>query len=330
MAVGQLGDVHEAFDAVFDGHEHTELHDLGDLALDNLAGNVGASEALPRIFLGGLEGQRDTLAVHVDVEHLDGDLLADLDDLGRVVDVLPRQLGHVDQAVNTAQIDERAEVDDGGHDAFANLALLELGQEGLADLGLGLLEILAAGQHHIVAVLVELQDLGLDLLADVRGQVAHTTHLNERGRQEATQADVDDEAALDSFDDGAFDNAIGFLDLLDIAPGALILCTLLGQDKTAFLVFLGHDKGLDGVADFDDIVGIDVLLDGKFAGGDDTLGLVADVEQDLVTVDLDDRALDQITIIEVLDGGIDCLDEVFFGADVVNRDLGDFLIVFCH
>ena len=291
---------------------------------------MGASEALPRIFLGGLEGQRDTLAIHIDVEHLNGDLLADLDDLRRVIDVLPGQLGHVDQAVNTAQIDERAEVDDGGHDAFADLALLELGQEGRADLGLGLLEILATGQHHVVAVLVELQDLGLDLLADVRRQVAHATHLNERGRQEATQADVDDEAALDSFDDGAFDNAIGFLDLLDIAPSALILCTLLGQDKTAFLVFLGHDKGLDGVADFDDIVGIDVLLDGKFAGGDDTLGLVADVEQDLVTVDLDDRALDQITIIEVLDGGIDCLDEVFFGADVVDRDLGDFLIVFCH
>ena len=160
--------------------------------------------------------------------------------------------------------------------------------------------------------------------------VADAAHLDERSRQEATQADVDDEAALDGFDDGAFDNAIGFLDLLDIAPSALILGTLLGQDKTAFLVFLGYDKGLDGVADFDDIVGIDVLLDGKFAGGDDTLGLVADVEENLVTVDLDDRTLDQITIIEVLDGGIDCLDEVLFGADVVDRDLGDFRIVICH
>ena len=56
VAVGQLGDMHEAFDAVFDGDEDTELNDLGDLALDNLARNVGAGEALPRIFLGGLEG----------------------------------------------------------------------------------------------------------------------------------------------------------------------------------------------------------------------------------------------------------------------------------
>ena len=42
-------------------------------------------------------------------------------------------------------------------------------------------------------------------------------------------------------------------------------------------------------------------------------------------IDLDDfRRFDQITIIEVLDGGIDCLDEVLFGADVVDGDLGDF------
>ena len=48
-------------------------------------------------------------------------------------------------------------------------------------------------------------------------------------------------------------------------------------------------------------------------------------------IDLDDGALDQITIIEVLDGGIDCLDEVLFGADVVDGDLGDFVVLFsCH
>ena len=117
----------------------------------------------------------------------------------------------------------------------------------------------------------------------------------------------DDEATLDSFDDGAFDNAIGFLDLLDVSPSALVLCTLLGQNQTAFLVFLGDDKGLNGVADLDDFVRINVLLDGKLTGGDDTLSLVADVEQDLVVIDLDDGTFDQITIIEVLDGGIDCL-----------------------
>ena len=118
--------------------------------------------------------------------------------------------------------------------------------------------------------------------------------------------------------------------IFSMSPQARSYWALLGQDQTTFLVFLGDDKGLDGVADLDDFVRINVLLDGKLAGGDDTLGLVADVQEDFVVIDLDDGTFDQITIIEVLDGGIDCLDEVLFGADVVDGDLGDFVIVLCH
>jgi uncharacterized protein len=43
------------------------------------------------------------------------------------------------------------------------------------------------------------------------------------------------------------------------------------------------------------------VLDGQLARGDDALGLVADVEQDLVAVDLDDGALDDVAVVEVLD-----------------------------
>ena len=220
-------------------------HDLADL--------VGPGELLPRVFLGRLQRQRDALAVHVDVEHLDGDLLADLDDLGRVVDVLPGQLGDVDEAVDAAEVDERAEVDDGGDDTAADLALLQLGEEVLANRRLGLLEPGTAGEHHVVAVLVELDDLGLDLLAHVRLEVADAAHLDERGRKEAAQADVEDEATLDDLDDRALDDAVGLFDLLDGAPGALVLRALLGQDQPAVLVLLLEDEGLDGVADGDDL-----------------------------------------------------------------------------
>jgi hypothetical protein len=155
----------------------------------------------------------------VDVEHLDGDLVADLDDLGRVVDVLPRQLGDVHEAVDAAEVDERTEVDDRGHDALADLALLQVGEEVLALLGLRLLEPGAAGQHDVVAVLVELDDLGLELLADVRLEVAHAAHLDQRRGQEAAQADVEDEAALDDLDDGAGDDAVLSL-IFSIVPQA--------------------------------------------------------------------------------------------------------------
>src|ERR1700761_6150200 len=116
----QLGDVHQTFDALLDADERTERHQLGDLAGHDLADGVSAGEVPPRVFLSRLERQRNPLAIHVDVEHLDGDLVADLNHLGGVVDVLPGQLGDVHQTVDAAQVDERTEVHDRGHHALAD------------------------------------------------------------------------------------------------------------------------------------------------------------------------------------------------------------------
>ncbi|MCE3028979.1 hypothetical protein J0A90_018395, partial [Salinicola sp. DM10] len=172
VALSQLGDVDEAFDALFDANERTEWNQLGDLAWNDLAHSVSASEDAPWVFLGSLQGQGDALAVEIDLENLNGDFVADGDNLRWVVDVLPGQLGNVNQSVDTAEIDECAEVDDGRDDALADLALLELVQELGADLRLGLLEECATGQNDVVAVLVQLDDLSFELLADVRIQVS--------------------------------------------------------------------------------------------------------------------------------------------------------------
>ncbi len=44
-----------------------------------------------------------------------------------------------------------------------------------------------------------------------------------------------------------------FLELLDGAPGALVLSALLGQDQPAFLVLLGENQGFDLIADGHDL-----------------------------------------------------------------------------
>ena len=99
---GNLRDVHQALDALAHLHKGAERHQLGDPAVHQLAHLVAGGELLPGVLLGGLERQADALAVEVHLQHLHLDLVAHLHHRAGVVDVLPRQLGHVHQAVHAA------------------------------------------------------------------------------------------------------------------------------------------------------------------------------------------------------------------------------------
>ena len=126
---------------------------------------------------------------------------------------------------------------------------------------------------------------------------------------------------------GPLDDAVLLLDLLDRAPGPLVLGPLLGQDEAAFLVLLLEDERLDLVAEADDLVGVDVVADRQLARRDDALGLVADVEQDLVLVDLDDRALDELAVLDLDHGGVDGVGEP--AGEVVLDDLAGGVLARC-
>src|SRR5262249_50198766 len=112
VVLRELRDVHQTLNARQDLDEGAERDDLRDLALDRVALVVGLEHLLPQVGLALLESERAPLALPVDVEHLDLHLLADLEHLRGVVDVAPRQLRDVDQAVHPVQVDESAEVDD--------------------------------------------------------------------------------------------------------------------------------------------------------------------------------------------------------------------------
>ena len=65
------------------------------------------------------------------------------------------------------------------------------------------------------------------------------------------------------------------------------------------------------------------MLDGQFAGRNDTFSLVADVEKNLVAVNLNDGALNDVTIVEVLHRRVDSGQEILSGANVVDGNLRD-------
>ncbi len=144
--------------------------------------------------------------------------------------------------------------------------------------------------------------------------------VDEGGGQEAAQADVEDKAALDDLDDLALDVLAGLELGLDGIPGALVLGALLGENQTALLVLLLENQGLDLVAQVDELGRVDVLADGELAARDDALTLEADVQQNLIVLDLDDGAGHKIALVEGSNGAVDELVHLLVGHFIQRKD----------
>ncbi len=149
------------------------------------------------------------------------------------------------------------------------------------------------GRDDVVAVAIHLDDASLDVGAQVCSKILNATKINEGSRQEATQADVEDQAALDDFDNLAVDVLAGLELLLDADPSTLVLSTLLGEDQTTVLVLLLENQSLDVSPRATISAGLASLRMESSRTGNNALGLESDVNEYLVMLDLYDSAVDR-------------------------------------
>ena len=203
-------------------------------------------DALPGIGLELLHAQADALGLAVEADHLDADVLADAQDVARVVDALPGNVGDVQQAVEAAQVDERTVVGDVLDHAVEDLALGQGRQQLVALLGPALLEHGAAADHDVAAAAVHLQDQERLGLVDQRADVAHRPDVDLAARQEGHgAAEIDGEAALDPAEDVTLDLAGVGERALEPVPALLAPRLVAAEDDLATLVLEPLDKDLD-------------------------------------------------------------------------------------
>src|SRR6185503_16065936 len=165
--------------------------------------------------------QADPAALMVDVDDLGLDLVADLVAGLGVVDLVPGELGLVDQAVDAAEVDEYAEGRDRADRAADLLADLEAAEQLVPLLAALLVQGDLLGQDQAVRLAVDLEDLQpqlpaderLELLGDLLGRVPRLVVLGPArevddlaDRHEAADAAVDDEPALVVVDDRGLDD----------------------------------------------------------------------------------------------------------------------------
>jgi hypothetical protein len=280
--------VHQTLDAVFDLDEGTVVGNIGDLAEDTGVLRVTTGDVDPGIVAHLLQAQGNAHLFAVELEHLDVDLVTDLDHLGRMLDALPGHVGDVQQAVDAAQVDERTVFGEVLDDTLDDLAFLQGFQQLLALFAVLFLDDGATGNHNVVALLVQLDDLELQVLAfQVRG-VADRTDVDQGARQEcADLVHLDGETALDLAADTAGNDLFCFESFLEFLPGVVALGLFAGQAGQAPAVFNRVQRDFHLVTDGHFQVAIVIH---ELVLGDNAFGLESGIDDHRLVVDADNSA----------------------------------------
>src|SRR2546422_5175988 len=291
---GHLGNVDEPFHAGLELDERAVVGEAHDLAPCLGAGRVRLLDTLPRIRRLLLVAERHPARLAVEVEDHDLHLVADLEDLRGMPDATPAHVGHVQEPVDPAEIDERAVVGDVLDGAREHHPLGQDLERVLLLLLPFLLEDRAAREHDVAAAAVELDDLGPDRLADPGRQVLHGAEVHLGPRQEGLDPDVDGEAALDDLDHPALHRRAFLVGLGDRVPDLDLVGLVLGENDEPLGVLFGFEVHLDLFAD---------LRQGavpvEFLDRDRPFALVADVDEDLAGADVDHAAADDLSFLEL-------------------------------
>src|SRR5262249_20177095 len=112
LGPGKFGDVNQTFDAGFELHKSAIRYQVDNLAFDLGTDGILLFDAVPGVGQLLFEPQADALLFSVDIQDDNIDVLADLEQLGRVSNAAPAHIGNVQQTIDTIQINERAEVGD--------------------------------------------------------------------------------------------------------------------------------------------------------------------------------------------------------------------------
>src|SRR4029079_11830893 len=212
--------------------------------------------------------------------------------LGRVIDALVGDVGHMQQAVDAAEVDERAIIGDVLDDALDPLALGQRLDQPGALLGPGLFEDRSARDDVVAAAAIHLQDRERLRKVHQRLDVADWTDVDLASGQEGHgTAKIDGEAALDPPEDHSVDAVAGLEFLFKLVPGGLAARAVARQHRFALRVLDAVDINLDFVADLE--LGL-LARCRKLAQRDSALALQADVDHGHVILDAAEDALQRV------------------------------------
>ena len=233
-----------------------------------------------------LQAKGDLLAFLVDIQNDHFDLVVDLQHVAWVVDPAPGHIGDVQKAIDTTQVDERAEVGNVLDGTCAELIDLDFREKPFLLIFAGHLDQLPTADHDVATAFVDLQDHTLDHLANEILNIWRTADVDLAGRQEHVYADIDQQTTLDLTVDDTFHH-IAFMMLGDdIFPGSHTQGFAAGETDFAGLVFHVLKQ------DFHFVAWLGWLFVFPLVERNQTFSLKADVHDHAVAIDFNHSASD--------------------------------------
>ena len=295
---GEFGDVHKAFHASLQFHESPVGEQFGNPSLYIGTNRELALDVLPRVVGHLLETKRDAFLLAIHIEDLHLDLLADTQHLGGMIDATPAHVRDVQEAVHALEVDKGAEVGHVLHLSAHLVADLDGLQEELATLGTLGLDHLAAAQHDVLPLVVDLDDLELVDVAQKFVEVLGRDDVDLGTGEEGLHPDVHHQATFHHPLDLALHQAAVFKHLDDLVPVLLVGGLFLREDNHALIVL----EALQEDFHFVPLLNLIVL---KLGGRYDALRLVTDIDNHDLGTDVEDCSIHNGTLSEFAELRID-------------------------
>src|SRR6478752_7103199 len=199
-------------------HKRAEIRQARYRAAHALAGLVLFRGGVPGMRQKLLHAERDAALFRIDLEDARFNFLSDGKNVRGLADAAPGDFRDVQQAVDAADIDERAVIGQAPDGPAHGLAFLDLRVAALFGGALFFFGDHAAVYHHVFFGDVELGDAATNFLPDQLFHLTCIAHAAARSRHESPHTHVDAEAALNRRHHRANDGGLLIECLLERGP----------------------------------------------------------------------------------------------------------------
>jgi hypothetical protein len=225
-----------------------------------------------------LKSEGNALLFAVEFKDFDLNFFADSDDIGRMVDSTPGHVRDMKKTVNAAEIDKRPVIGEILDCSFKNITFAQ-GTKSISAMTVTLiLKENPSRKDNIATPLVQFNNFKFIGLAKHLVEIANRTNVDLGTRQEGGDADIDCKSTLDPGDNATIYHGTLFKGI----PDPLTISFLLGKADQSVFILSALEEHID------DVTNLDFLY--KLTERDDAFGLVADIDNNRIRINLNDCA----------------------------------------